>query len=69
MTRTEYIKYVMNDKLRAFVKNAPDNVMTFVTSPKFAALLGLGVAIFQLANAVDQFNETAKSKKKIGFTK
>jgi hypothetical protein len=55
-------------KLKGFIKDLPGRTMTFVTSPKFAAILGVGVAVFQLASAIDQLNSAAKGKKQIGFT-
>ena len=56
------------NKFKDLVSEAPSRVLTFMTSPKFAAFLSVGVAAFQLAAAVDQMMASSKGKKQIGFT-
>jgi hypothetical protein len=51
-----------------FIADAPKKTFSFVMSPKFAAILGVGVAVFQFAAAVDQYMAASKGKKQIGFS-
>jgi hypothetical protein len=58
----------MDNNLKDLLKEVPARVLEFVTSPKFAALLGAGVAFFQFAASLEQLNIASKERKQIGFT-
>lgn len=53
--------------IRDFIREVPKKTIAFVSSPGFAAMLGVGVAVFQLAAAVEQLKASSKGKKQIGF--